>query len=70
MGISINGAQTDLPADARVSLLDLLREHLYLSGTKKGGSRHRLLIRRQMATIIIEMLRAGNVNDPTCHNWR
>ena len=36
MGISINGVQTDLPADARVSLLDLLREHLHLSGTKKG----------------------------------
>jgi len=36
MKISINGAQTDLPADARVSLLDMLREHLHLSGTKKG----------------------------------
>src|SRR5450755_848761 len=36
MVISINGAQTDLPADARVSLLDLLREHLRLFGTKKG----------------------------------
>ena len=36
MAISINGVQTELPADARVSLLDLLREHLHLSGTKKG----------------------------------
>jgi xanthine dehydrogenase YagT iron-sulfur-binding subunit len=36
MVISINGVQTDLPADARVSLLDLLREDLHLSGTKKG----------------------------------
>jgi len=36
MQIVINGAQTALPADARVSLLDLLREHLHLSGTKKG----------------------------------
>src|SRR5450755_1003227 len=36
MVISINGAQTDLPADARVSLLDLLREHLHLFGAKKG----------------------------------
>ena len=36
MAISINGAQTDLPDDARVSLLDLLREHLHLAGTKKG----------------------------------
>src|ERR1019366_5504158 len=36
MVIFINGQQTDLPADARVSLLDLLREHLHLFGTKKG----------------------------------
>src|ERR1700681_691218 len=36
MAISINGVQTELPADARVSLLDLLREHLHLSGAKKG----------------------------------
>jgi xanthine dehydrogenase YagT iron-sulfur-binding subunit len=36
MAISINGVQTALPDDARVSLLDLLREHLHLPGTKKG----------------------------------
>ena len=36
MAISINGVQAELPEDARVSLLDLLREHLNLSGTKKG----------------------------------
>jgi xanthine dehydrogenase YagT iron-sulfur-binding subunit len=36
MAISINGVQTDLPADARVSLLDLIRDHLRLPGTKKG----------------------------------
>jgi xanthine dehydrogenase YagT iron-sulfur-binding subunit len=36
MTISINGAETPLPDDPRVSLLDLLREHLQLSGTKKG----------------------------------
>jgi hypothetical protein len=36
MVISINGVQADLPADARVSPLDLLREHVHLSGTKKG----------------------------------
>jgi len=34
--ITINGAATPLPDDPRVSLLDLLREHLHLSGTKKG----------------------------------
>jgi xanthine dehydrogenase YagT iron-sulfur-binding subunit len=34
--ITINGSQVPLPADPRVSLLDLLREHLHLSGTKKG----------------------------------
>lgn len=34
--ININGVQVDLPADRRVSLLDLLRESLHLHGTKKG----------------------------------
>jgi xanthine dehydrogenase YagT iron-sulfur-binding subunit len=36
MPIRINGEQADLPADPRVSLLDLLREYLHLHGTKKG----------------------------------
>jgi xanthine dehydrogenase YagT iron-sulfur-binding subunit len=36
MAISIHGISADLPTDVRVSLLDLLREHLHLSGTKKG----------------------------------
>ncbi len=36
MPISINGSETKLPDDPRVSLLDLLREHLHLAGTKKG----------------------------------
>jgi xanthine dehydrogenase YagT iron-sulfur-binding subunit len=36
MPITINGASTAVPADPRVSLLDLLREHLHLSGAKKG----------------------------------
>jgi xanthine dehydrogenase YagT iron-sulfur-binding subunit len=36
MPIIINGAATPLPDDPRVSLLDLLREHLHLSGAKKG----------------------------------
>jgi xanthine dehydrogenase YagT iron-sulfur-binding subunit len=34
--ITINGSTAELPADPRVSLLDLLRERLQLSGTKKG----------------------------------
>ena len=34
--ITINGAQRALPDDPRVSLLDFLREHLHLSGAKKG----------------------------------
>ncbi len=34
--ILINGSQVELPGDPRVSLLDLLREHLHLTGTKKG----------------------------------
>lgn len=36
MPITINGLPATLPRDPRVSLLDLLREHLNLPGTKKG----------------------------------
>ncbi|WP_082109062.1 2Fe-2S iron-sulfur cluster-binding protein [Azospirillum thiophilum] len=36
MGIVVNGTDVDPPDDPRVSLLDLLRERLQLSGTKKG----------------------------------
>jgi xanthine dehydrogenase YagT iron-sulfur-binding subunit len=36
MSININGSAVPLPADARVSLLDFLREHQHLYGTKKG----------------------------------
>ncbi len=36
MPITVNGTEADIPADPRVSLLDLLREHLHLSGSKKG----------------------------------
>jgi xanthine dehydrogenase YagT iron-sulfur-binding subunit len=36
MAIRVNGRAVALPADPRVSLLDLLREQLDLTGTKKG----------------------------------
>lgn len=36
MPITVNGEQRELSPDPRVSLLDLLREHLGLTGTKKG----------------------------------
>ena len=36
MSININGSSIDLPSDTRVSLLDLLRDHLDMVGTKKG----------------------------------
>ena len=36
MSISVNGSMEKLPEDPRVSLLDYLREHLQLHGTKKG----------------------------------
>lgn len=36
MQIMINGQTYDLKLDIRTSLLDLLREHLHLTGTKKG----------------------------------
>ena len=36
MAITVNDQVVGLPNDPRVSLLDLLREQLHLSGTKKG----------------------------------
>jgi len=36
MAITINGTDVAPPDDARVSLLDLLRERLHLTGTKLG----------------------------------
>jgi xanthine dehydrogenase YagT iron-sulfur-binding subunit len=36
MPIAINGTAVQAPADPRVSLLDFLREHLHLTGAKKG----------------------------------
>ena len=36
MSLTINGKAVAPPNDPRVSLLDLLREHLHLTGTKKG----------------------------------
>jgi xanthine dehydrogenase YagT iron-sulfur-binding subunit len=36
MPITVNGHPVAVPSDPRVSLLDLLREHLHLTGTKKG----------------------------------
>ena len=34
--ITVNGEQQAITVDVRTSLLDLLRERLHLSGTKKG----------------------------------
>ena len=34
--LTINGQQQDIEVDSRVTLLDLLREHMKLTGTKKG----------------------------------
>jgi len=36
VSITINGSAAELPSDPRVSLLDYLREHRRLHGTKKG----------------------------------
>ena len=33
---TVNGARKELDADSRTSLLDALRNHLHLTGTKKG----------------------------------
>ncbi|WP_395396267.1 2Fe-2S iron-sulfur cluster-binding protein (plasmid) [Novosphingobium sp. BL-8A] len=36
MSMTVNGIAEELPDDPRVSLLDFLREHLHLTGSKKG----------------------------------
>ncbi|QNE32197.1 aldehyde dehydrogenase iron-sulfur subunit [Sphingomonas sp. NBWT7] len=36
VGMTVNGKRHDLSLDARTTLLDMLREHLQLTGTKKG----------------------------------
>jgi len=36
VSIRVNGVQHDLAVDTRMTLLDALREHLHLTGTKKG----------------------------------
>jgi xanthine dehydrogenase YagT iron-sulfur-binding subunit len=36
IGLTVNGVRHDLKVDSRTTLLDLLREHLGLTGTKKG----------------------------------
>jgi xanthine dehydrogenase YagT iron-sulfur-binding subunit len=36
VGLTVNGVHHDLKVDSRTTLLDLLREHLGLTGTKKG----------------------------------
>ncbi|WOH66896.1 aldehyde dehydrogenase iron-sulfur subunit PaoA [Bradyrhizobium sp. BWA-3-5] len=36
VSFNVNGSQRELALDARTTLLDALREHLHLTGTKKG----------------------------------
>ena len=36
MHFTVNGQAVDVECDVRTSLLDLVRDHLHLSGTKKG----------------------------------
>jgi xanthine dehydrogenase YagT iron-sulfur-binding subunit len=36
VSLRVNGVDCDLTVDTRTTLLDLLREHLHLTGTKKG----------------------------------
>lgn len=36
LSINVNGQPHQLAVDTRTTLLDLLREHLHLTGTKKG----------------------------------
>ena len=36
MAIKVNGIEVSAPSDVRISLLELLREQLHLTGTKVG----------------------------------
>ncbi len=36
VSVRVNGVAHDLDVDTRTTLLDVLREHLHLTGTKKG----------------------------------
>ena len=36
VSVRVNGVEHDLDVDTRTTLLDVLREHLHLTGTKKG----------------------------------
>src|SRR6185312_5783551 len=36
IGLTVNGVHHDLKVDSRTTILDLVREHLQLTGTKKG----------------------------------
>ncbi|HKX77589.1 MAG TPA: 2Fe-2S iron-sulfur cluster-binding protein, partial [Novosphingobium sp.] len=36
VGLTVNGREVHLQLDSRTTLLDALREHLHLTGTKKG----------------------------------
>src|ERR1700760_2170464 len=36
VSLNVNGVRRDLAVDTRTTLLDALREHLHLTGTKKG----------------------------------
>ena len=36
VALRVNGRRYEVPVDTRTTLLDLLREHLELTGTKKG----------------------------------
>jgi xanthine dehydrogenase YagT iron-sulfur-binding subunit len=36
VALRVNGGQVEMQVDTRTTLLDLLREHLHLTGTKKG----------------------------------
>ena len=51
MSININGSSVSLPTDPRISLLDLLRDHLELAGTKKGCIRGRVEPARYWLTV-------------------
>ena len=60
VSLRLNGANHALTIDSRVSLLDVLRDHLSLTGTKKGCNQGAC----GACTVLVDGERINSVSDP------
>ena len=60
VGLTVNGAHHDLRLDPRTTLLDALREHLGLTGTKKGCDHGQC----GACTVLVDGVRINSLPDP------